>query len=133
MASVFTANSSAVLIAGERVAGVRSIDFQHRRAQESVYALGSAERVAVVYGGTSVAGRITVASASDALDALLASGETFQVVANLSARADLEPERSVAFDGCFMTGKTFALSAGGHAEAVYEFTATRMREEAAAA
>lgn len=133
MASVFTANSSAVLIGGERVAGVRSIDYQHRRAQESVYALGSAERVAVIYGGTSVAGRIAVASASDALDALLASGESFQVVANLSARADLEPERTVAFDGCFMTGKSFQLSAGGHAEAVYDFTATRMREEAASA
>jgi hypothetical protein len=132
MASVFTANSSAVLIAGERVAGVRSIDFQHRRAQESVYALGSAERVAVVYGGTSVAGRLTIASGAAALDALLASGESFQVVANLSARADLTPERSVAFDGCFMTGKSFALTAGGHAEAVYEFTATRLREEAAA-
>lgn len=132
MASVFTANSSAVLIGGERVAGVRSIDYQHRRAQESVFALGSAERVAVIYGGTAVAGRIVVASASAALDALLASGETFQVVTNLSARPDLEPERTVAFDGCFMTGKSFSLSAGGHAEAVYEFTATRMREEAAA-
>lgn len=132
MASVFTANSSAVLIGGERVPGVRSIDYQHRRAQESVYALGSAERVAVIYGGTSVAGRIVVASASEALDALLASGESFQVVTNLSARPDLEAERTVAFDGCYMTGKTFNLSAGGHAEAVYEFTATRMREEAAA-
>jgi len=132
MATVFTANSSAVLVGGERVLGVRSIDFQHRRAQEHVYALGSAERVAVIYGGTSVAGRIVVASASDALDALLASGEAFQVVANLSARADLEPERSVAFDGCHMINKSFALAAGGHAEAVYEFTATRLREEAAA-
>lgn len=132
MASVFTANSSAVLVGGERVAGVRSIDFKHQRAQENVYALGSAERVAVIYGGTSVAGRIVVASASDALDALLSSGEAFQVVANLSARADLEPERSVAFDGCQMTNKSFSLAAGGHAEAIYEFTATRLREEAAA-
>lgn len=130
--AVFTANSSAVLVAGERVAGVRGIDFQHQRAQSSVYALGSAERIGVVYGGTSVAGRITVASASDALDALLVSGEPFQIVANLSARADLEPERTVAFDGCTMTGKSFALAAGGHAEAVYDFTATRVREEAAA-
>src|SRR4051794_1062318 len=129
--SVFTANSSAVLIAGERVAGVRNIDFQHRRAQESVYSLGSAERVAVVYGGASVAGRIPVASNSEALDTLLVSGESFQVVANLSSRADLTPERSVAFDGCFMTGKSLGLASGGHAEAVYEFTATRMREEAA--
>ncbi len=131
MASVFTANSSAVLIGGERVEGVRSIDFQHRRAQENVYALGSGERVAVVYGGTSVAGRIAVASNSPALDALLASGEAFQVVANLSARSDLTPERSVAFDGCYMTNKSFVLAAGGHGEAIYEFTATRLREEAA--
>lgn len=129
--SVFTANSSAVLVAGTRVEGVRSIDFRHHREQSSVYALGSPERVAVVYGGTSVVGRIVVASASEALDGLLGSGEAFQIVANLSSRPDLEPERVVAFDGCHMTEKTFAIAAGGHAEAVYNFTATRMREEAA--
>lgn len=130
MASVFTANSSSVLINGERVLGVRGIDFQHRRAQESIYAIGSSERVAVAYGGTAVAGRLVVASNTPALDALLASGEAFQVVANLSARADFSAERSMAFDDCRMTGKSLTLSAGGHAEAVYDFTATRLREEA---
>ena len=131
MASVFVANSSAVLVAGERVPGVRSIDFRHHRNQESVYALGSAERVAVIYGGTEVSGRIVVASNSESLDTLLGSGEAFQIVANLSARADLTPERTVAFDGCTMTDKSFVLAAGGHAEAVYMFTATRLREESA--
>ena len=79
-----------------------------------------------------VSGRIVVASNSDALDTLLSSGEPFQIVANLSARPDLTPERTVAFDGCTMTDKTLALAAGGHAEAVYMFTATRLREETAA-
>ena len=131
MPSVFIANSSAVLVAGERVPGVKSIDFRHHRQQENVYALGSPERVAVIYGGTEVSGRIVVASNSSALDTLLGSGEQFQIVANLSARPDLTPERTVAFDGCTMTDKTFALAAGGHAEAIYMFTATRLREESA--
>ena len=131
MPSVFIANSSAVLVAGERVPGVTSIDFRHHRQQENVYALGSAERVSVIYGGTEVSGRIVVASNSATLDTLLGSGEEFQIVANLSARPDLTPERTMAFDGCQMTDKTFALTAGGHAEAVYMFTATRLREESA--
>jgi hypothetical protein len=125
--SLFTANASAITINGERVPGVRSLDYAFVRAQESVYALGSGERVAVYYGAQKVEGRITVASAHAGLDGLLASGDAFQVVAQLGRRTD--PVRSVAFDECFMTDKAFALATGGHAETVYAFTATRVREE----
>jgi hypothetical protein len=35
---------------------------------------------------------------------------------------------TVTFDECFLTEKSFEIGAGGHGEAVYSFTATRMRE-----
>lgn len=125
--SIFTANASAVTINGERIPGVRAIDYAFVRAQESVYALGSGERVAVYYGAQKVEARVTIASANAGLDQLLRDGASFQLVAQLGRTA--EPTRSVAFDECFMTDKAFALGTGGHAETVYAFTATRVREE----
>ncbi len=126
MASVFTANSSGVLVDNEAVTGVRGIHYKLEREQGDVTALGSAERIAVYYGATRVRGVIRVASVSDTLDGLAASGDVFQVVANL---AHGSAARSVSFDECHIDGKEFTMGAGGHAEAVYSFTATRVREE----
>jgi hypothetical protein len=35
----------------------------------------------------------------------------------------------VTFDECFLQEKTFDMSVGSHGEALYSFTATRVREE----
>ncbi len=126
MPSVFTANSSGVLVDNENVEGIRAITYQLERQQGDVHALGSSERIAVYYGATQVRGRIRVASVSGTLDALAASGEVFQVVANL---AHGQAARSVSFDECHIEGKEFTMTAGGHAEASYTFSATRVREE----
>ena len=126
MPSVFTANSSGILVNNESVDGVRGITYQLDREQGDVHALGSAERIAVYYGASRVRGAIRVASVNGTLDALAASGEVFQVVANLSHG---QSARSVSFDECHVDGKEFAMTSGGHAEAVYSFTATRVREE----
>ncbi len=74
----------------------------------------------------SVLGRIRVASTSPVLDALLSTPEACQVVANL---AHGDARRSVSFDECWLEDKQFELSRGGHAETVYTFSATRVREE----
>jgi hypothetical protein len=37
---------------------------------------------------------------------------------------------TVTLDECFLLEKSFDLSAGGHGETVYAFTATRAREQA---
>ena len=95
MPSVFTANSSGVLVNNENVEGIRGITYQLEREQGDVHALGSPERIAVYYGATQVRGKIRVASVSNTLDALAASGEVFQVVANL---AHGQAARSVSFD-----------------------------------
>ena len=65
MASVFTANSSGVLVNNEAIAGVRSIQYKLVREQGDVNALGSPERIAVYYGATRVQGVIRVASVSE--------------------------------------------------------------------
>ncbi len=126
MATVFTANSSGVLINNTQVEGLRTIEYQVVREQSDVHAVGSPERVAVYYGATRVKGRLHVASTNADLDALTQSGEAFQVVANLRHG---DAGRSVAFDDCYMERKEFALNSGSHGETVYLFTATRVREE----
>ncbi len=130
MATIFTANSSSVLVDGNPVEGVQTVDYRLQRQQGDVYALGSDERLTAYYGATSVEGRVQVASASPALDALATSGAAFQVVASLAHGQSL---RSVAFDDCFMKNKEFAMGSGGHGETVYVFSATRVREEAGSA
>jgi hypothetical protein len=130
MATIFTANSSSILVDGQAVDGVQAVDYRGVRQQGDVFAIGSSERMTSYYGATRVDGRITVASADATLDALVNSGNAFQVVGNL---AHADTGRTVAFDDCRMAKKEFALSLGGHAETVYLFTATRVREEDAAA
>lgn len=126
MPSVLTANSSGVLVDNQPIDGILGIDYQLTREQGDVHSLGASERIAVYYGATRVRGMIRVASVSDLLDGLAVSGAAFQVVANL---AHGQTARSVSFDECHIDGKDFSMAAGGHGEAVYSFTATRVREE----
>lgn len=124
--SVFSANSSSVTVNGEAVPGVRAIDYREMRDQGEIFALGSAERIAVHYGAMRVEGRVTVASANPAMDGFSTSGEAFQLVAQL---AHGDASRSVSFDECHMVDKQFAMTTGGAGETVYAFTAVRVREE----
>jgi hypothetical protein len=125
MATVFAATESSVLVDGQPVEGVQGIDYRMRRARSNVYALGSTERVGVTSGAYDVDGRLRVASASVALDALTGE-QLFQIVANLRHG---ETSSTVTFDECFITAKTFDLTVGGTGEAVYSFSAARVREE----
>ena len=67
-----------------------------------------------------------VACINATLDGLLQSNKSFSVSATLR-HGDVT--RQVAFDDCYMEDKSFGLGAEGHAETVYSFTATRVREE----
>lgn len=128
-ATIFAANESSVLLNGQPVDGVQGIDFRFNQVRTNVYALGSAERAAMVSGPQLVEGRLHVVSTSAAMNAL--TGEApFQITAMLKRGA---AQMTVTFDECHLTGKTFTLKTGGAGEAVYEFTAARVREEAAAA
>ncbi len=122
-ATIFAANESNVQVNGQPIEGVRAVEYQYRQARSSVYALGSAERVGIVSGARYVEGRIRVASTAPALDGL-APEVTFAVLMTLRQG---ETSVEVAFDDCLLTEKTFDLGVGGHGEAVYAFTASRVR------
>lgn len=125
MPTIVAANDSAVLLNGEPVEGVRSIEYRRHQARQNVYALGSAERIAITSGPSAVEGRLTVASTAPALDQVPATA-SFQITARLRHG---DTQVTVVFDDCFLLEKSFALSAGAHGEAVYGFTAARVREE----
>lgn len=127
MPTIFAANESSVLVNGEPVEGVRSIEFRRHQVRENIYALGSAERIGMTSGPAGVEGRLTVASANATLDGVPAD-QSFQVTAQLRHG---ETAMSVTFDDCFLLDKSFSLGVGGHGEAVYSFTAARVREETA--
>jgi hypothetical protein len=125
--TIFAANESQVLVDGQAVEGVLALEYRRRQARANVYALGSAERIGVVSGRLEVDARLTVASANPGLDALQPE-QQFQVSAQLRRG---QTRVSVTFDDCFLSDKEFALSAGEHGQAVYAFTAARVREEPA--
>lgn len=127
MPTIFAANESSVLVDGTAVEGVVALEYRRRQARANVYALGTAERIGMISGGQAVEGRLTVASTSPGLDAIPAE-QTFQVSAQLK-RGDTS--LTVTFDECILAEKEFALTVGEHGQAVYGFTAARVREEPA--
>ncbi|WP_437569803.1 hypothetical protein [Sorangium sp. So ce542] len=128
-ATIFAANESTVLLNGQPIDGVRGIDYRHQQVRSNVYALGSAERIGMISGPQIVEGRLRVVSTSVALNAL--TGEApFQITAMLKRG---ETRMTVTFDECYLLQKSLSLETGGVGEAVYEFTATRVREEPASA
>lgn len=125
MSTIFAANESSVMVDGETIEGVRSIEYRQQQSRDNVYALGSAERIGMTSGPLSVQGRLRVASTSPQLNQL-AGGGPFQITAQLKHG---ETKMTVTFDECHLEEKSFQLSVGRNGEALYNFTATRVREE----
>jgi hypothetical protein len=127
MSILFAANESMVLVNGEAVEGVQTIEYRHVQQRENIYAVGRAERIGQIAGPLSVEGRLKVNSTSQSLMAI--TGDTsFQVTAQLNHG---ETAMTLVFDECYMTQKDFELGVGGVAATVYTFSATRIREEIA--
>ncbi len=126
MPTIFAANDSTVLVEGQPVEGVVSLEYRRSQVRMNVYALGSAERIGMVSGPQSVDARLTVASTSRGLDGVDPE-KPFQVIANLKQGATA---LTVTLADCFLTEKDFSLSAGEHGQSVYAFTAARVTEKA---
>ena len=124
MPTIFAANESRVLVNGTPIDGVRSLAYRRTQARESIYAVGSAERIGVVSGHALFEGQLRVASTAPALDDIAAE-KSFQISAVLSHNGG---RMTVTLDECFLQEKSFDMSVGGHGESVYAFTATRARE-----
>lgn len=127
MPTLFAANESSVMIDGQAVEGVRAIEYRHQQVRTNVYALGSAERIGMISGPQSVDGIMRVVSTSATLNQLT-TDKSFQVTAQLKHG---DTKMTVTFDECFLKEKSFSMEVGGTGEALYTFTATRVREEVA--
>jgi hypothetical protein len=126
MPQVYTAFASEARVNGNVVEGLQSIEYRHAKSRYAIGAIGTDERVAVYFGLRVVTGTLRVASDNLDLDRLLDTGNEFTVSAVLRHG---DASRTVTFDGCVMDEKTFGLSTESHGEAVYSFSATRVREE----
>ena len=127
MPVIYAANESSVLVDGQAVEGVQAVEYRRLAQRSNVYAVGSAERIDVSSGPISVDGRIRVASASPALDAKL--GDDFVQITAVLRHGGTEV--TLSFQDCLLTEKSFALGVGGHGEATYAFTATRVSQDPA--
>lgn len=128
MATILSANRSNVLVNGKVIEGLQEITYQTVQPQMEIAAIGTDERVGVVYGMTKVTGALRVRSASDELDALIQSKASFQILASLKhMAAEAETSKELTLDECYMTGRSFGLAAGGVVEVIYQFSATRVR------
>ncbi len=129
MSKVFAANRSNVLVDGKALEGLQSLVFRVMTEREDIRAVGSDERVDVIFGLRSVQGELVVRSTSIELDTLLQARGKFQLVASLKRSAEEEGKRTLSFDDCYVESKSFAMEAGNTVITTYGFTATRVREE----
>jgi hypothetical protein len=125
MPEIYTAFQSEVKVNEKTIEGLQAIEYSQANTRRQIGAIGTDERIAVYFGTKVVEGRLTVASASPALDELLQSRETFSISATLRHG---ESNRVVAFDECYMEDKAFDMGVEGHGRTVYAFTARRLRE-----
>lgn len=126
MGQVYTAFASEVKVNEETVEGLQSIQYAVQRNRQNVGAVGTDERVAVYFGLRTITGSLTVASVNATLDKLMGDGAKFSISATLRHGED---SRSVTLDDCLAETKAFGLNAEEHAQTIYGFSATRVREE----
>ena len=126
---IVSAAKSKVTIDGDIVDGIQSIDFKVRRRQADVESVGWGERIGVESGQVIVTGTLRVSSMFKKLDDLLymAVPDSFNMVAELNKGEELV--KKITFDECYLDDKSFEMTANGVGLTVYNFTATRVREE----
>lgn len=129
MPTVYAANRSNVLVDGVAIDGLQSLVYRIVTEREDIRAVGSNERVDVIFGLRSVQGELVIKSANHTLDGLLDKRAKFQLVATLKRTEGNDEKRTVSFDDCFVEGKSFRLDAHSSPTATYAFSATRVREE----
>ena len=132
MAMILTANNSnvSITVEGEEpqtIEGLQSINYKAVQEKEDVAAIGTSERLGVVFGLKVVKGRLSVKSTNVLLNKILSDGMSFQLAASLKTRSG-EAQR-VTFDECFLEDKDFALDLNGVSVTTYFFNATAVREE----
>jgi hypothetical protein len=114
---------------GEEVEGLQSIDFKITRTQADISAVGWLERIGVDSGQVIVKGTLRIHSLNSKLDELLYMPvpTPFNMVVMLNKGT--EKIKQITFDECYLDDKGFEMSSTGVGTTIYNFTATRAREE----
>jgi len=126
---VVSSATSKVTIDGEEVKGIQSLEYKAKRRQVDVESVGMGERMGVESGLITVTGTVRIKSLFKKLDDLLYMPvpAPFNMVAELKKGDALI--KKITFDECYLDDKSFELGAEGVGITVYNFTATRVREE----
>lgn len=124
-----SAATSVVTIDGEQVMGIQSLEYKVARRQVDVESVSMGERMGVESGLITVTGTLRIKSLNRKLDDLLYMDVPvpFNMVAELNKGEELI--KKITFDECYVDDKSFELGAEGVGLTVYDFTATRVREE----
>jgi len=127
---IVSAAKSKVLVEGNEIPGIQSLDFKVQRRQADIEAIGIAERIGVEQGQVIVTGSIRISSLNTALDDFLYPVDPpgFNMVLTLNV-AEGTKVRQITFDECYLDDKTFEMTANGVGVTAYNFTSTRVREE----
>jgi hypothetical protein len=127
---VVSAAKSKVLVEGNEIPGIQSVDFKVRRRQADIEAIGVAERIGIEQGQVIVTGSLRISSLNTALDDYLYPVDPpgFNMVLTLNVGVGIKV-RQITFDECYLDDKTFEMTANGVGVTTYNFTATRVREE----
>ena len=127
---VVSAAKSKVLVEGNEIPGIQSVDFKVRRRQADIEAIGVAERIGIEQGQVIVTGSLRISSLNTALDDYLYPVDPpgFNMVLTLNVGVGIKV-RQITFDECYLDDKTFEMTANGVGVTTYSFTATRVREE----
>lgn len=129
--TIISANVSNIKVDGEVIPGLQAIEYKIVRNRQNVHNIGIDERVGVDYGPMYVTGTLRVRSTYPAFDTMLITGvadvKPFQLVVELKKGG--ESIKTLAFDECYLEGKSFSMDANGQGLSDYTFTGTRLREE----
>ena len=127
---VVSAAKSKVLIDGNEISGIQSVEFKVRRRQVDIEAIGVAERIGIEQGQVIVTGTLRISSLNAALDDFLYPVDPpgFNMVLTLNVGLGIKI-RQITFDECYVDDKSFEMTANGVGVTTYNFTATRVREE----
>jgi hypothetical protein len=127
---VVSAAKSKVLVEGNEIPGIQSVDFKVRRRQADIEAIGVAERIGIEQGQVIVTGSLRISSLNTSLDDYLYPVDPpgFNMVLTLNVGVGIKV-RQITFDECYLDDKTFEMTANGVGVTTYNFTATRVREE----
>jgi hypothetical protein len=127
---IVSAAKSKVLVEGNEIPGIQSLDFKVQRRQADIEAIGIAERIGVEQGQVIVTGSLRISSLNSDLDDFLYPVDPpgFNMVLTLNV-AEGTQVRQITFDECYLDDKTFEMTANGVGVTAYNFTSTRVREE----